>query len=425
MRGLPLDEHRIRHAASRFALRDYNEHPHLDHDCWSLQHPIDCKNLLLNNTSLQLNIQALDDGGKDFDVNGSSTVVPLVSALSPEEDNVKILYQTVVPVMLTACFLSMLFNLVIVFSVKWVRRLSPTLYLSLSLAVADAYASLVIGIGLVINSLLPTVYGMNLGLFNHCYILVLEAFRLGGVVIIVLHLLALAVNHYIGILKPLHYAATVTRRTAIIAIAAMWVIPVVFFLTYFSLVPNDGFQSHYCSRVDFLLRVPFRVTTSVLFFVPLVLMSGMYTHMFILVRKHQRGLLQTPTSRQLHKNVKATITTLLILGTYILGWMPAVLYFILTCLDCPVPYPEIPLWVRIPTGIFINSMIVVKSFVDPIIYVVRMPEIKNAMGAIWRTRCGAHTSLATEFPLHSRTDIHRVTFNVVSRKAKINGVSPC
>ncbi|GIY79411.1 g_PROTEIN_RECEP_F1_2 domain-containing protein [Caerostris darwini] len=425
MRELLLDQHRMRHAASRFALRDYHEHSHPHHDCWKLQQ---CKDLLLNNATLQLNIQVLatEESDKDsFGDNVTSTLPPVVSVLSEEENEVKILYQTVVPVMLTACFLSMIFNLVIVFSVRWVRRLSPTLYLSLSLSVADAYASLVIGIGLVINSLLPTVYGMNLGLFNNCYILVLEAFRLGGIVIIVFHLLALAINHYIGILKPLHYAATVTRRTAVFAIIGMWVVPVLFFLMYFSLVPNDGFQSQYCSRVDFLLHVPFRVTTSVLFFVPLILMSGMYTHMFILVQKHQRGLLQSPSSRQLHKNVKATITTLLILGTYILGWMPAVLYFVLTCLDCPVPYPEIPLWVRIPTGIFINSMIVLKSFVDPIIYVVRMPEIKTAMGAIWRTRCGIHTPLTTDIPLNSRSDVHRVTFNVISRRAKVNGVSPC
>ncbi|GIY98264.1 g_PROTEIN_RECEP_F1_2 domain-containing protein [Caerostris extrusa] len=395
MRELLLDQHRMRHAASRFALRDYHEHSHPHHDCWKLQQ---CKDFLLNNATLQLNIQVLATEESDKDSSGdnvSSTLPPVVSVLSEEENEVKILYQTVVPVMLTACFLSMIFNLVIVFSVRWVRRLSPTLYLSLSLSVADAYASLVIGIGLVINSLLPTVYGMNLGLFNNCYILVLEAFS-------DCHKTDCCLCNY----RYVGGSCTL-------------------FLMYFSLVPNDGFQSQYCSRVDFLLHVPFRVTTSVLFFVPLILMSGMYTHMFILVQKHQRGLLQSPSSRQLHKNVKATITTLLILGTYILGWMPAVLYFVLTCLDCPVPYPEIPLWVRIPTGIFINSMIVLKSFVDPIIYVVRMPEIKTAMGAIWRTRCGIHTPLTTDIPLNSRSDIHRVTFNVISRRAKVNGVSPC
>ncbi|KFM74041.1 Trace amine-associated receptor 2, partial [Stegodyphus mimosarum] len=309
--ALLLFERHIRHAASRLALRDYPQVPPRGHwfDCsraGSSYWP--CNEFLFNSTSLQLNIKPIDEDFVNLDRNDTTTELPLVRVLTEEEENVKNLYRTVVPVMLTACLLSMIFNLVIVISVRWVRRLSPTLYLSLSLAVADAYASLVIGIGLVINSLLPTVYGLTLGNFNHCYILVLEAFRLGGMVIIVLHLLALAVNHYIGILRPLHYAATVTRRSAIMAIIGMWLLPVVFFLSYFSLVPNDGFQSKYCLSVDFLLHVPFRATTSVLFFVPLILMSGMYTHMFVLVRQHQRGLQQSPTSRQLHKNVKAIIT---------------------------------------------------------------------------------------------------------------------
>lgn len=36
----------------------------------------------------------------------------------------------------------------------------------------------------------------------------LEAIRLGAIIVTVFHLLALAVNHYIGIARPLHYAGT-------------------------------------------------------------------------------------------------------------------------------------------------------------------------------------------------------------------------
>lgn len=42
--------------------------------------------------------------------------------------------------------------------------------------------------------------------------LVLEAVRLGAVLVTVVHLLALAVNHYIGIARPLHYAGIFTCR---------------------------------------------------------------------------------------------------------------------------------------------------------------------------------------------------------------------
>lgn len=34
----------------------------------------------------------------------------------------------------------------------------------------------------------------------------MEAIRLAAVIVTVFHLLALAVNHYIGIARPLHYA---------------------------------------------------------------------------------------------------------------------------------------------------------------------------------------------------------------------------
>ncbi|XP_054720417.1 adrenocorticotropic hormone receptor-like [Uloborus diversus] len=434
---LQLQRH-FRHAASRLeaqhitssGLVDQPTAARLRHgvdllECLKLNRPFGlCREFLLNTTVLQLNVHQ-----PEHDVTGrnesSATSSPFLTVFDEEEEDVKELYKTVVPVMLIGCCLSMIFNLFLVFSVRWVRRVSPTLCLSLSLAVADAYASLVIGLGLIVNSLLPTVYGLTLGLYNLCYILVLEAFRLGGVVIIVLHLLALAINHYIGILRPLHYHAIVTRRTAMIAIVIMWLLPVAFFMTYFSLVPDDGFQSIYCSRYDFLLRVPFRVTTSVLFFVPLLLMSAMYAHMFVVVRRHQNGLVQCPSSRQLHKNVKAIITTLLILGTYILGWMPGVIFFVLTCLDCPIPFPQIPIPTRVPVLIFINSMIVAKSFVDPIIYVIRMPEIKSAVSMIWKTRCGFDSSVATDIPLHSRTDVNRLTFQLASRKAKFNGVTRC
>jgi len=85
------------------------------------------------------------------------------------------LYSTSVPVMLFFCALTLIVNLVIVLSARWCRKpMSPTLYFSISLALADAYASLVLGTGLLINSFLP-VYGIGLG--EYCFQLTLEAFR--------------------------------------------------------------------------------------------------------------------------------------------------------------------------------------------------------------------------------------------------------
>lgn len=86
------------------------------------------------------------------------------------------LYASIVPVMLFFCVLAVLVNLLIVISARWCRKpMSPTLYFSISLALADAYAAFILATGLVINSLLPYVfsfYGVPI-----CLSLVVEAFR--------------------------------------------------------------------------------------------------------------------------------------------------------------------------------------------------------------------------------------------------------
>lgn len=43
--------------------------------------------------------------------------------------------------------------------------------------------------------------------------LALEAVRLGAVIVTVVHLLVLAINHYIGIARPLHYAGIMNAYT--------------------------------------------------------------------------------------------------------------------------------------------------------------------------------------------------------------------
>lgn len=78
------------------------------------------------------------------------------------------------------------------------------------------------------------------------------------------------------------------------------------------------------------------------------------------------------------------ITTLLIVGTFILGWIPAVIWFIVFCKDCILPFESIQLSVTLAIGITVNTLIVLKSFLDPIIYTARM---KDFQVSFHRMRC--------------------------------------
>ncbi|CAL8107367.1 unnamed protein product [Orchesella dallaii] len=285
------------------------------------------------------------------------------------------IYATIIPVMLFFCVLAVLVNLIIVISARWCRKpMSPTLYFSISLALADAYAAFILATGLVINSLLPYVVKYN-GV-PMCLSLVVEAFRQGGVLVTVSHLLALAMNHWIGIVRPLHYAATMTRRTAWIVIIFSWICPITVILIYFSSVYGEGFQSQGCKKYDFLTKRAYRTFFASCFFAPLILMSFIYIHIFIIVRNHHTHRQRYQNTQQLKRNVKAVLTTMLVLGTYVIGWMPATLYSLIACSDCVYKPESLPNAVRYSMGFIGNFLVILKTLVDPVIYAARMSDIQ-------------------------------------------------
>ncbi|XP_049829077.1 trace amine-associated receptor 4-like [Schistocerca gregaria] len=304
------------------------------------------------------------------------------------KETLRQLYAFSVPSLLLLCAASLAVNARVLLSAYWIRRpLSPTLHISLSLAAADGFASAVLAAGLTVNSLLARWQ------HDQCVLLLLEALRLAGVIITVAHLLALAANHYLGILRPLHYLTIMTHRNTAACIAALWLLPTFFFFAYFSFVPDQGFQSPEC-HYTFLRQYKFRAVFSSLFFGPLLLMLLIYSHIFVIVQRHQASRLrfsrmkyvqewncpQKKRSRQMARNVKAVYTTLLILGSYLVALMPAVLIFVLYCDDCLYPLPtrtneRINMFFIFTT---VNFLVILKTLINPIIYAARMHEIKAA-----------------------------------------------
>lgn len=116
------------------------------------------------------------------------------------------LYKIFVPILLVGCLFSLLLNSILVAvgncSRSCTRQRSPILVLSLNLAITDGLASLFNGTGLVVNSFLPTVMNME---HTACLNLVFEILRLSALIASAMHLLALALVHYKGIVNPLLY----------------------------------------------------------------------------------------------------------------------------------------------------------------------------------------------------------------------------
>lgn len=93
-----------------------------------------------------------------------------------------------------------------------------------------------------------------------------------------------------------------------------------------------------------------------------------------------------PQRRHIHAsatpqtNTKALITTLLILGTYFISYVPAIIYQVLTCVDyCPYPLYTLSFSRRVLLGAMTTLLLIAKSIIDPFIYSYRMSEIQMAI----------------------------------------------
>lgn len=286
----------------------------------------------------------------------------------------------------------------------------PILKMSISLAAADALSSSVFAVTLFINTYLPVI-GINLRWLQ----IIMEMIKLSGILITVTHLLALSLNHYIGILKPLHYNSIVTRRKVTAVTILLWVFPtiyVIFLFVYYAdakywydnfsyLIIDSPVDNN---RTTFIDTFRFRMSLSAYFLVSILLMAVCYVHILVIVRKQQNiwkhlsrvgstkwsgrsvkgcSSKANKEQKQLEGNIRAIYTTLLILGSCVIGWMPALLMFVLMCqTDCYIHGKELEnlnrdYLIEVMSMRWLeNMLIVLKMLANPIIYSIRMKEIQ-------------------------------------------------
>lgn len=323
--------------------------------------------------------------------------------------------------------------------------MTVNLILSLGLAGADAWAATLVLLGLVVNSYLPIVHGITLGRWSVCYFLVFELVRLAGMVTSNMHLFALALNHWFSIASPLRYKTAVTTGWCRTVMFLLWLLPLFVMVIAAVCVPGQGFRgggAFWCN-IDFYFRFPFRLVIFLQFIIPLVTMLAIYgyiLHRLAMVRNapkakpdsyqrqslvlrprksgdgttsngsaelgmHRRSggqeLRVSSRSNALQSKIKALTTTLLILGTFAIGWLPAVMQFTLVCIDCAISYYP-PRHSLFAVGVVVNCLIIVKLLINPLIYAFRILEIRYALWHMHKTRYGLrpvppHANMPEEF----------------------------
>ena len=248
-----------------------------------------------------------------------------------------------------------------------------------------------------------------------CVTWLLRALRITSHLIALLNLLALALDHYFAIVKPLDYPILMSRKRANILIVGFWILAC--FLGASDLyVPGPLFSYcegsllvNYCERVllcsqynaEYLL-----FSTALLCF---VLMSVIYASIYIqLCRYHQ---MQRELRNRVKQNRKGLITTIIILVIFMVCWLPYCLFEVVMIIyirhsdDVLTSIKYFKIIYQIDFYLF--DVLLLNSILDAIVYSLRMREVRQGYRNMTRTCGSARTpprrTLQQNSPLGSST----------------------
>ncbi|VDP43019.1 unnamed protein product [Soboliphyme baturini] len=292
-------------------------------------------------------------------------------------------YAVAVPIFISICVLVMVSNLLVLVTLRWVKtKPTSTLRFTVSLAISDVWTSTIVAVSLVYNSYITVVYRLSI---SACVALTFEGIHTGGLLTGTLHLLALSVNHYIVVSQPFLHHKILSTRNTLTVIVLLWVIPPVALLLCFASIENQGFRSPdgKCTDVDFFHKLEFRLTISIIILLFIVMMSLLYIAVLVFLNKEAKKFLikqHCSNSQRIRRMRNTLVTTLIIWGTFVVGWIPTSLIFVLTCSTCLFPYSQTSAYnVVFFISILANLCILLKSLVNPIVYAIRIPEIRTVM----------------------------------------------
>ncbi|EFP09039.1 hypothetical protein CRE_22551 [Caenorhabditis remanei] len=313
-----------------------------------------------------------------------------------EMDTIKyILYEICIPSICIICFFAAMLNILVFISRGYCKSRSASLELTYSLALSDTWTSIVIGVSLFWNSYKPVVLQMPHE--TYCFPLTLEfpvhfqAFRTGGLLTGIFHLVALAFTHYMTIKRPFDHHKVLPLRTIHIMIFFMWATPPLALMVYFASWKGQGYQNDKCMGISFYENFFFRAAISLIIVILIITTTIFYIKMLqkiteVLIISKLRPLVYffqvrnktvaaNPAPGASARGRRTVVTAVLIFGTFLIGWMPASIMYILTAEDMPL-YKKQNVYITV-MSIVVLVNIMGKTLTNPIIYATRIPEINQ------------------------------------------------
>ena len=289
-------------------------------------------------------------------------------------------------VMIAAIVMTMLGNLVVIISIAHFKQLhSPTNFLILSLATTDFLLSCVVMPFSMIRSIESCWYFGDLFCKVHscCDIMLCTTS--------IFHLCFISVDRYYAVCDPLHYVTKITISLVGVFLFISWSIPIFFaFGLVFSELNIIGAEDFVaaidCTGLCVLIfnKLWGVLASFIAFFLPGMVMVGIYIHIFTVARKHAKQIgtgsmmkhvgSESKMKASTKTESKATKTLSIVMGVFVLCWLP---FFVLTITDPFINFttPEDLYNVFLWLGYF-------NSAFNPIIYGMFYPWFRKALRTI-------------------------------------------
>ncbi|XP_053485158.1 melanocortin 5b receptor [Ictalurus furcatus] len=267
---------------------------------------------------------------------------------------------------LTLGLLSLFENILVILAIIKNKNLHSPMYMFIcSLALADMLVSVsnaweTIVIHLLVNKRLIVKDHFIRQIDN-----VFDSLICISVVASMCSLLAIAVDRYISIFYALRYHSIMTVKRACVIIGSIW---------------------SFCTGCGIVFIIysdttPVVVCLVAMFLAMLLLMASLYSHMFLLARSHVRRMATLPGSNactQQRASLKGALTLTILLGIFIVCWVPFFLHLSLM-ISCPKNLYCICFMSHFNMYLI---LIMCNSVINPLIYALRSQEMRKTFKEI-------------------------------------------
>uniref|UniRef100_W5LUU6 Trace amine associated receptor 13c n=1 Tax=Astyanax mexicanus TaxID=7994 RepID=W5LUU6_ASTMX len=285
--------------------------------------------------------------------------------------------------LILAMAVTVLGNFVVIVSIAHFKQLhTPTNILVMSLALADLFVGMIVMPFSTIRSVDGCWY------FGQGFCLLHSSFDMLLTSASIFHLVCIATDRYQAVCHPLHYPTRITIPTAWLMVALSWTTAAVYSYGLMYSKANvanleEYMESIFCvGSCDLLFSALWgALDTLIGFLLPCSVMGCLYAKIFLVSKKHARKIegkkqckkgtsMNTVSQSVKHEN-KAAKTLGIVVGAFILCWMP---FFVNSIVDPYINFstPAVLFEVLVWLG-YLNSTL------NPIIYGLFYPWFRKSL----------------------------------------------